>query len=119
MSVGPDDASVVPAEGKTAALVYILYLTALIVGITQLIGLVIAYVNKDDAPAWVASHYRWQIRTFWIGWLYGLITVMLCFVVIGWVLIPVVLVWYIVRIVKGLKYLSRGQPYPNPTSWGF
>lgn len=107
------------AETRTANLVYVLYLAGLVVGITQLIGLVVAYVNRSDAPDWVASHYRLQIRTFWIGWLYGLITLFLSVLVIGWALIPVLLVWYIVRMVKGMKYLARGAPYPNPASWGF
>ena len=107
------------AEARTASLVYILYLVGLIVGITQLIGLIVAYVNRSDAPGWVASHYRLQIRTFWIGWLYAVIAAFFCLLVIGWALIPVLLVWYIVRMVKGMKYLACGAPYPNPASWGF
>lgn len=60
-----------------------------------------------------------QIRTFWIGLLYVLITLVLTVVVIGWALMPVLLVWYIVRVVKGMKYLARGQAYPNPATWDF
>ncbi|MXZ09042.1 MAG: hypothetical protein F4Y79_06295, partial [Gemmatimonadetes bacterium] len=49
----------------TAKIVYILYLAELVVGITGLIGVIMAYVNRSDAPEWLASHYRFQIRTFW------------------------------------------------------
>ncbi len=61
------------AAGKTANLIYILYLVSLIVGITSLSGVVMAYLNRDDAPELVKSHYRFQIRTFWFGLLFGMI----------------------------------------------
>lgn len=47
--------------------VYILYLVGFLAGITALVGLVLAYVNRSDASAWLQSHYTFQIRTFWIG----------------------------------------------------
>src|SRR4051794_34155120 len=56
-----------PAEGDTAKLIYILYLASLIVGVTAIVGLIMAYVNRGGAPEWVETHYRLQIRTFWIG----------------------------------------------------
>ena len=55
------------AGAGTAKLVYILYLVSLLIGITAIVGLIIAYVNRDDAPGWLQTHYRFQIRTFWIG----------------------------------------------------
>ena len=33
----------------------------------QLAGVIIAYAQRRDAPDWVHSHYRFQIRTFWIA----------------------------------------------------
>src|SRR5258708_39589824 len=56
-----------PQEAATANIVYILYLVGLIVPMTPIVGLIMAYVNYGDAPEWVQSHYRFQIRTFWIG----------------------------------------------------
>jgi uncharacterized membrane protein len=35
-----------PGEGETAKLVYILYLASLIVGVTSIIGLIMAYVYR-------------------------------------------------------------------------
>ena len=35
------------------------------------IGLMIAYVKREDVPELLSSHYRWLIRTFWwwlIAW---------------------------------------------------
>lgn len=106
-----------PAEGDTAKLIYILYLASLIVGITAIVGVIMAYVNRGDTPEWVQTHYRFQIRTFWIGVLYGLISLITMFIVIGFLLALFTLVWWIVRCAKGLQRQSRGEPYDNPATW--
>jgi uncharacterized membrane protein len=107
-----------PASGAdTPRIIYILYLAGLIIGLTALIGLVMAYVNRGDAPDWVASHYRFQIRTFWIGLLYALVGIATSFVVIGFVILLFAVVWWIVRCAKGLQSLSRGEPYKDETTW--
>jgi uncharacterized membrane protein len=102
---------------KTAKLIYILYLVSLVVGVTALVGLVMAYVYMGDAPDALKTHYRLQIRTFWIGLLYGVAAALLSVVGIGLVLFLFVAVWLIVRCVKGLKHLERREAYPNPASW--
>ena len=101
----------------TCNLVYILYLAALIVGITALVGVVIAYLNRGEAPAALQSHYQFQIRTFWIGILFTLIGGLTTIVIVGWLILLATLVWWIVRCVKGMQYLGRQQAYPNPTTW--
>ncbi len=101
----------------TAKIVYILYLAELVVGITGLIGVIMAYVNRSDAPDWLASHYRFQIRTFWIGLLYLVVGIVLCFIVIGVVVLVFWMIWMIIRCAKGLKYLSREEAYPDPAGW--
>jgi uncharacterized membrane protein len=106
-----------PAEGSTAELVYILYLVSLLVGVTGIVGLIMAYVNHADAPDWVKTHYRFQIRTFWIGLLYGFIGVLTCIIVVGFFWLFFVFVWWIVRCAKGMQALSRGDPYPEPATW--
>ena len=45
-------------------IIYILYLAGFIVGVTPLIGIVMAYMARGEGPDWLQSHYRWQIRTF-------------------------------------------------------
>ena len=44
------------ASGSTAKIVYILYLVGILFGITGLVGVVMAYINKSDAPEWLQSH---------------------------------------------------------------
>jgi uncharacterized membrane protein len=107
------------AEGRTANLIYILYLLSLIFGITSLVGLVMAYINKGDAPEWLQSHYRFQIRTFWIGLLIGVIGAATAVFMVGILFLVFLFVWWIVRCVKGMKYIADGNAHPDPASWLF
>jgi uncharacterized membrane protein len=101
----------------TAKIVYVLYLVSLAVGVTALVGVIMAYVNMGDAPDALKTHYRFQIRTFWIGLLYGIVGAILSIVGIGFLLLAFVAVWLIIRCVKGLKILDRNEAYPNPATW--
>jgi uncharacterized membrane protein len=108
-----------PADAATAKLIYILYLIGIVVGITSLIGVIMAYVKMGDAPAWVRTHYRFQIRTFWIGVLYSFIGVGTSVVFVGFAIMLFVLVWLIVRCIKGMGWAERGEPVRNVTTWMF
>lgn len=103
----------------TANIIYILYLVGIAVGLTTLVGVVMAYVNKTDAPAWMETHYRFQIRTFWIGVLYGLAGALLSVIGIGLLVFPLLLIWWIVRCVKGMRALGDRAEVSNPGSWLF
>ncbi|MGE5269218.1 MAG: DUF4870 family protein [Thiohalocapsa sp.] len=106
-----------PTEASTAQVIYILYLVSLAVGVTALIGVIMAYVYRSDAPDWVAAHYRYLIRTFWIGLLYGLISVATAIIVVGLLFGVFTFVWWIVRCIRGLKWISQGVPPPQPATW--
>lgn len=103
----------------TAKIIYVLYLVGIFVGLTGLIGLVLAYVNRRDAPPWLASHYHFQIRTFWIGLLYLFLGGLLTTVVVGWLVLLFWLAWLVVRCAQGIRYLDRRQALPNPVTWLF
>ncbi|MDB5456440.1 MAG: hypothetical protein JWP92_2025 [Caulobacter sp.] len=106
------------SQDKTMAMViYILYLVGLTNGLTAIIGLVLAYVSKRDAPAWLQSHYVFQIRTFWISLLFAAIGCLLLVIGVGVLILAAVGVWIAVRCVLGLMSLIRGEAYPNPQSW--
>lgn len=97
--------------------IYASYLLGFVVGVTPLIGIVIAYMNRGKAGGWIETHYTWAIRTFWIGILYGLISLMLSLVLIGFLLMLAAAVWVVVRVVMGLQAVGRGEPIRNPESW--
>ena len=104
--------------GKTnVKVIYILYLAGLVIGVSGLIGIVFAYLNRGKSEPWIETHYTWLIRTFWIGLLYGLIACVLMVVFIGMFLLFAVAVWFIARCIVGLQALSRGDPVAKPQSW--
>ncbi|CAA6803040.1 MAG: Unknown protein [uncultured Thiotrichaceae bacterium] len=108
-----------PTTEGTAKIVYILYLVGVIFSITGIVGVIMAYINRSDAPDWLKSHYQFQIRTFWIGGLYMLIGLILTFVIIGYFVLLFWVVWLIIRSVKGMKSLDQKETHPNPTGWMF
>jgi uncharacterized membrane protein len=109
--------SVDPSSKGNANLIYILYLVAIVAGITSLVGVIIAYISKGKGDPVLESHYNNQINIFWKGLLYSLIGVVLMAVLIGFLILLATLVWYIIRCVQGMQALSAGQPVENPGSW--
>lgn len=103
----------------TAKIIYILYLVGIFIALTGLIGVIMAYVNQSGAPRWLQSHYRFQIRTFWIGLLYLLVGAMLTGIGVGWLIILGWLIWLVVRCAQGLRFLDRREAHPNPVTWFF
>lgn len=98
-------------------IVYGLYLVSFVVGITAIIGVVIAYINRGKAGGWIDTHYTWAIRTFWISILYSLISLVLTLLVVGVLGFIATAVWIIVRCVIGLQKAAREEPIANPQSW--
>jgi uncharacterized membrane protein len=111
--------------------VYALYLLGLVNGLTVLVGLIIAYANRDRAGPAMESHYVFQIRTFWIAiawwiiaavlflWGIPLMLVLIGFplVVAGGLILAMTHIWFALRCILGLIYVSRGEAYPRPRSW--
>jgi len=97
---------------KTLAfVVYILQIVALMNGITAIIGVVISYVKVDDAsePDWIRSHYRWQIKTFWMALILSIVGFITIFIIIGYFILLFTTIWFIYRVVKGLIRLNDNQ----------
>jgi len=96
----------------TAIIVYLLYLAALINGLTAVIGVILAYVKRDDVRGTIyESHFDNAIEIFWIFLAGMLVAVPLCFVVIGFPLVFALYVWVIFRTVKGVVRAVDGRPY--------
>ena len=113
------------------AVVYGLYLLGFTNGLTFLIGLIVAYVNRDSAGPINESHFTFAIRTFWlsIAWfliggaliLFGIpmliVLVGLPMIVAGALILGAVGLWFVARCVMGIYYLARGEAYPRPRAW--
>jgi len=93
-----------------ATVVYALQAAGFFVGITWIAAVIIDYVKKDDAAStWLESHYRWQIRTFWWGLLWGVIGGILVIVFVGFLVLAADAIWIIYRIAKGWLRLSENR----------
>ena len=96
-----------------AQVVYILYALSYFTGITAIVGIIINYVKKDEAAGtWLASHFRWQIRTFWFGLLWAAVGIATFFILIGMAVLFANFCWIIYRIVKGWLNLNDNKVMP-------
>lgn len=100
-----------PDSLKTVAVVvYALQAIGYFVGITALIGVIIAHIKIGDARGtWLESHFRWQIRTFWYSLLWGIIGALLIAILVGYLVLAVAFVWSIYRVAKGWLRLIDGK----------
>ena len=104
---------------RMARIVYILYLVSLVVPVAAIVGVIMAYVYRDEAPGWLCTHFRFQIRTFWIGMLYMFAGTLTALLLVGYVVLVFTLIWIVVRCIKGLQGLDRRRPVADPASWLF
>lgn len=107
-------------NNSLARIVYVLYLVGLITGgLTAIPGVIIAHLKAGECPPPLREHFRFQYRTFWMGLLYMFIASITTLALIGWLLMLVIFVWWIVRCARGLSTLNRDQPPAKVDSWGF
>jgi len=105
---------------STAKAVYVLYIVGWVIPIiAQIVGVIFAYIHRDDAPPWLQTHYQLQIRTFWIGLLYLVVGTILAIVIVGILVLLWWFIWSLVRTVKGVLALNENRPIANPGSWMF
>ena len=102
-----------------ALTVYILYLVGFLTGITVLVGVAIAYLQRDKIDRVTQSHFQFQITTFWIGLMYFFVGLFTIHFGIGVVILLWWIVWTVIRCVKGLLALNMGQAIRDPNSWWF
>ncbi|WP_420561551.1 DUF4870 family protein [Tepidicaulis sp.] len=98
-------------------LVYILYFLAFVIGISAIAGVIVAYLKRGEASAVSSTHYTFQIRTFWIGLLFSLVGVLTSVILVGWLVLLFLVVWLLVRNIKGFMAISDNRPIPEPETW--
>jgi uncharacterized membrane protein len=102
-------------------IVALCYLVSAISGFPMLIGVVLAYVWQG-APErdWEKSHFRFHIRSFWIGIAWGLLFIIPTVLTLGlaaWFLYPALALWLIIRSLIALTKAQRREPIANVTTW--
>lgn len=113
-----NEANTLESAKTLTLIVYILQAVAFLVGITYLIAVIINYVKREDmAGTWLASHFRWQIRTFWFSLLWFAVGAITFVLVIGYFIMVATAIWIIYRIVKGvLRLLENKEMYVQPVT---
>jgi uncharacterized membrane protein len=127
-----DELEPLPSTITAAHVVYALHAFAIVVGVAgsptvigsfvgslpSIAAVILSYVKRGDARGtWLESHYRWQIRTFWLALLWVLIAVVAALTVIGIVLTIAIFValtfWLVYRIARGWLRLQDHRPMPE------
>ena len=137
-------------QKRILALVYVLFLVSFFIEWAPIIAVVVAYLFRNAADKKVgASHFRYQIRTFWLGLLYFAIALLIGFItvvsqhgspfdffpelvhdhgkwrefipsmVVGGILFVLLAIWWLVRVIRGLILLNGDKPHPAPQSYLF
>ncbi|WP_072818740.1 DUF4870 family protein [Modicisalibacter ilicicola] len=119
-----------PGRGA-AILIYAFYLGSVMAVVTAPLGVAIAHFKLGRGAAWVDSHFRFQIRTFWLGVVAGGIGLLLWNLLgyfeappgiawaLGYLFFTACLVWMVGRCGVGIHRLMANRPIDNPRSLGF
>ncbi len=99
------------AAKKIVTLVYALQAASFLLALTFIAAVIVNYVKKDDVvDTCLASHFRWQIRTFWFALLWTVLGFITLLLGIGYLILIAVAAWVIYRIVKGWLALADNKP---------
>lgn len=97
-------------ESHLVFVIYILYALSAFVGFTAIAAIIMNYIKKADVQGtFLESHYRWQMRTFWFGLLWGIIGVATSIFLIGFLILAVNSIWLLYRVIKGFLRLSDNR----------
>ena len=91
-------------------------------GMTGIIGVVLAYVARGEVSEDLKSHYTFIIRTFWFSFMFGVLA-FLAFLTL--ILIPFAIlmflantIWVLVRMITAMVKLSKGEAISDPGTVG-
>lgn len=112
-STGGDHGS--EGERNVLVIAYILHGCAVFTGLTAIVGVIINHLKVNDTDsAFIRSHHRWLLRTFWWGLLWTLICGVLTLIFIGVIGYAILAIWWIYRIVRGLLAFAERRTMPLP-----
>jgi len=90
-------------------------------GLPSIVAVIMNYARRAEARgSWLATHFRWQIRTFWFALLWVIVTSIgaapLLIVGIGilivWIGFGLTGLWILYRVIRGWLALREGQAVP-------
>lgn len=119
-----------PGRGA-AILIYAFYLASVMAVVTAPLGVALAHFKLGRGAEWVDSHFRFQIRTFWLGVVAGAIGLVLWNLLgyvdaepgiawgLGYLFFTLCLIWMVGRCGVGIHRLMANRPIDNVRSLGF
>ncbi|PYD47482.1 hypothetical protein C3920_09685 [Novacetimonas pomaceti] len=120
-----------PSQGEDGGnsmvnIVYILYLIGFFIPGTSALGIILAYINRNDSREPYTSHFQFQISIFLTGLIYSVAGLLLYLFSIAitaisggigavFFVFPLLLMlwwagWTIYSIIRGLRALGRNEP---------
>ena len=88
-----------------------------LLGWPSIIAVIMNYIKRSDVRGtWLESHFRWQLRTFWFGALWGCLCALFVLgtlfigLIVVWLPLGVLTIWFIYRIARGWLALRDGKP---------
>ncbi len=92
--------------------------TAFLTGWPSIIAVVLNYAKRGETQGtYLASHFRWQIRTFWFALLWVVVAVLAGLTVVGlplaWIVALAAGLWVLYRIARGWLRLVSGKGMPE------
>ncbi|HPZ46870.1 MAG TPA: hypothetical protein PLL44_05820 [Novosphingobium sp.] len=96
-------------------IISLLYLSSFILGVTALIGVILAFVWKGEPHEdWEETHYQYLINTFWIGLVGTIVGIVTMIVLVGFLVLLATVALCVVRSVLSLLKAQKREPMPNP-----
>ncbi|MCX7157496.1 MAG: hypothetical protein NTW45_13770 [Rhodocyclales bacterium] len=92
---------------------------AFVFGWPSIIAVIVNYVTRDRVhDTWLATHWRWQLRSFWFAALWLLVAGLLALTLIGIPAAFMVIVgtglWVLYRVIRGWMALLDRRAMPVP-----
>lgn len=93
--------------------IYLLYGLSFFTGITGIAALIVNYIKREDTVGTIyASHFTWQIRTFWWSLVWGILGFVTILIGVGFLILAVDGIWVMYRLIKGFLNWNDGKPMP-------
>lgn len=119
MALPTADPLIPAAVPGAARLAYWALLLGLLIPGLNIAAAAYAWQARSKAGDLAREHFDNQISIVWRSVIYLAVGLVLTYFLFGVLLIMATIMWYILRILKGLRSLSAGLPPENPQSWLF
>lgn len=119
-----------PGRGYVVV-IYGLYIGSIMALVTAPLGALIAHYRLGRGAAWLDTHLRFQIRTFWLGVLAAVAALLFWQVLamaelepvyawlFGYLFFTFGIIWMMARCAVGIHRLTSNRAIDNPKSWLF